>query len=258
MLSQAVNFGCGLGFKDCAAAMERIKKHRFEKGAGRTEEMTSAYVGAFIRKAAELAANGVIPADRALYLSIGVAAQFELGLRQGDIVGKWQPAVPGAEHAEYDGAGEMWLGQFRWDNIPGWRFRLRTSKNKSPSGYLLTDYLILFPLLERVPHDQRVGAIVKGEHGLPVRARSYRKWYRQIARAAGIPDTVWNMDARAGAAQETEDAGVDEALIQDLLTHSDGRMTAHYIRRRERRNSTIAKARVEHRQKQGGGDASSQ
>jgi hypothetical protein len=30
-----------------------------------------------------------------------------------------------------------------------------------------------------------------------------------VARAAGIPDAVWNMDARAGAITEAEDAGVD-------------------------------------------------
>lgn len=251
-LRQAINFGVGVGFKDCAAAIERVKKHRFEKGAGRSEEMTLAYVGAFTRKAFELADRGVIPADRALFMSIGVTAQFEMGLRQGDIIGKWLPAVLDTPLAEYDNAGEMWLGQFRWNNIPGWRFRIRTSKTKSPSGYLLTEHPLLFPLLDSVPMADRTGAIVKGEHGLPVRARSYRKWFRQIARAAEIPDTVWNMDARAGAATEADEAVGDVALVQDMLTHSDARMTGHYIRRRERGNSVVAKARAEHRQKQGG------
>jgi hypothetical protein len=57
-------------------------------------------------------------------------------------------------------------------------------------------------LLEAVPHEERVGAIAKGEHGLPVRERSYRKRFRAIARAAEIPDSVWSMDSRAGAAPE--------------------------------------------------------
>jgi hypothetical protein len=245
MLRQAVSFGAGVGFKDCAAAIERIKKHRFERGAGRNQEMTRAYVGAFLSKASEMAESGVIAAERALFMSIGVCAQFELGLRQGDVVGKWVPAVLDTPHAVYDAAGEMWVGQFRWDNIPGWRFRLRTSKNKSPSGYLLTEYPLLFSFLDRMPNAERTGAIVKGEHGLPVRARSYRKWYRQIARAADIPDAVWNMDARAGAATEADEAVEgDIALVQDMLTHSDARMTGHYIRRRERANSVVAKARA--------------
>ena len=36
-------------------------------------------------------------------------------------------------------------------------------------------------------------AIVKGEHGLPVRARSYGNRFRDIARAAGIPDAVFGI-----------------------------------------------------------------
>jgi hypothetical protein len=244
--------GLGAPFRDCKEALERLGKARFENGSGRDTEMTSAQAFAFVRTALELGARGVQPAERMLAMAIGVAAQFEMALRQRDIIGKWVPAMLDTPHAEYDHKGEMWVGAFRWDNIPGWKFRLRTSKRGAPSGFALTDYPILFPLLERVPHAQRLGAIVKGEHGLPVRERSYRNWYRQVARAAGIPDEVWNMDSRAGAATEAEDAGVDVTLIQDLLTHSDARMTAHYIRRRERGNAEVAKARAEHRAKQGG------
>ena len=72
---------------------------------------------------------------------------------------------------------------------------------------------MLFPLLEAVPHVERTGAIVKGEYGLPIRERSYRKWFREIARAAGIPDEVWSMDSRAGAATEADAAGADHAPI---------------------------------------------
>ena len=57
-----------------------------------------------------------------------------------------------------------------------------------------------------MPHAERTGAIVKGEHGLPMREHSFRKWFRKIARPAGIPDEIWNMDSRAGAATEAEEA----------------------------------------------------
>src|SRR4029077_3138663 len=124
--------------------------------------------------------------------------------RQGDVVGKWKKAVLNTPHAEYDGDGEMWTGHFRWENIPGWRFRLKTSKTKAPTGFVLSDHPVLFPLLDSVDHAERKGAIVKGEHGLRIRARSYRKWFRQIARAADIPDEVWNMDLRASAATEAD------------------------------------------------------
>jgi hypothetical protein len=53
----------------------------------------------------------------------------------------------------------------------------------------------------------RQGAIVKGEHGLPVRERSYRKGFRQIARAAGIPDEVWSTEG-TGMKEEAEGTGM--------------------------------------------------
>lgn len=202
--------------------------------------MTSAHAGAFIRAALELSDRGVIPADRALCMAIGVAGQFELALRQKDIIGEWQP----------DGT---WAGYFTWENIPGWRWRMKTSKSKyrTAATFDLSIYGLLYPLLERVPHDQRHGAIVKGEQGLPVRERSYRKWFRQIARAAGIPDEVWSMDSRAGAATEAEEAGVRLEDIRDALTHSEARTTVRYIRRQTKKIAEVAAARNRKRTEEG-------
>ena len=141
-------------------------------------------------------------------MAIGVAAQFELLLRQKDIIGDWGGARGQKPAAA---AQQIWTGYFTWENIPGWRWRMKTSKSKyrAPAEFDLSSYSLLLPLLEAVPHDQRTGAIVKGEHSLPVRERSYRKWFRQIARAAGIPDALWSMDSRAGGATEAEQAGAE-------------------------------------------------
>jgi hypothetical protein len=102
------------------------------------------------------------------------------------------------------------------------------------------------PVLEAVPHEQRSGAIVKGEHGLPIRERSYRKWF-QFACAAGIPDEVWSMDSRAGSATDADVGGADLKSIQDLLTHTTPRTTVRYIRSTSTRTRTLAKARPENR-----------
>ena len=59
---------------------------------------------------------------------------------------------------------------------------------------------------------------------------SYGNWFRQIARAAGIPDDVWNMDSRAGGATEADAAGADFTDIQGALTHKGPSMTRRYIR----------------------------
>src|SRR5262249_49795056 len=136
--------------------------------------------------------------------------------------------------------------------VPGWKLRLKTSKNRAAAVFTLTNYPLLYPLLEAVPHQARTGAIVKGEHGGPVRERSYRRWVRAIARAAGIPDEVWSMDSRAGAATEADEAGADLAAISDMLTHAEPRTTLRYIRRREKRIEAAAEARVKSRP--GGGE----
>jgi integrase len=107
---------------------------------------------------------------------------------------------------------------------------------------------MLFPLLEAVPHAERSGPIVKGEHGPPIRERSYRKWFREIARAAGIPDEVWSMDSRAGAATEADAAGADLKSISDLLTHAEPRTTLRYIRNTGKRVREVAKARARTRE----------
>ena len=99
------------------------------------------------------------------------------------------------------------------------------------------------PLLEAVPHDQRVGGIIKDETGLPVRQSSYGKWWRKIARVANIPDEVQNMDARAGGATEAEESGAEIEAIQAALTHSKKETTLRYIRRRSTKIAAVADAR---------------
>src|SRR4051794_4770714 len=115
-----------------------------------------------------------------------------------------------------DVGDETWAGFSTWENIAGWRWRMKTSKSKyrSAADFDLTKYDLLLPLLELVPHAERVGPVVKGAKGLPVRRDMYARWFRQIARAAGIPDQVWNMDARAGGATEADEAGAAVEAIQ--------------------------------------------
>ena len=141
----------------------------------------------------------------------------------------------------------IWTGYFTWENIPGWRWRMKTSKSKyrAAANFDLTIYSLLYPLLEAVPHHERTGAIVKGEHGYAVQERTYRKWFRPIAQAAGIPDDVWNMDSRAGAATEAEESGADHDAIKTLLTHSDKQeaTTTRYKRRQDRARVVVQQLR---------------
>jgi hypothetical protein len=251
MVRTVIYFMAALRHPDCKILAGELEKIKFERGGAREQELTYHHVSAFIRTALDLGQRGVMPADRALYLSIGVASQFELMLRQKDIIGGWEPTradrrfPAGVAIVNLEEEGETWSGFYTWENIPGWRWRMRTSKSKyrAPAEFDLTLYGLLFPLLEAVPHDQRHGAIVKGEGGLPIRYRSYAKWFRQVATVAGIPLDVQSMDARAGGATEAEEAGAAEEAIQSALTHSNKVTTRRYVRRRSKKIADVADAR---------------
>jgi len=251
---------------DCKQLVDDLEKGssltRFEKSGAREQEMTFGQARAFVEAALDLERRSLLPQGRGLYMAIGVAAQFDLLLRQKDIIGERPRTAADLEKARrngaaiHDGGDRPWSGFFVWENIPGWRWRMRTSKSKyrSAAEFDLTKYGLLFPLLEAVPHDERVGPIVKGEQGLAVRARSYQRWFRSIARVAGIPDEVWSMDARAGGATEAEEAVGDRKLVSDALTHSNVVTTGRYIRRQTHSIATVADARSRKRAAEDGGN----
>lgn len=242
MVRTVIYFMASMANAECELVAKRLEKVKFEKGGAREGELTYAHVASFIRTAFELSDKGVMPRQRALTMTIGVAAQFELMLRQMDIIGEWAPI--GASRKLPAGIvtldwpqlapTEQWAGFFTWENIAGWRWRMKTSKSKyrAAQDFDLTRHSLLLPLLDGVPLHERSGAIIKGERGLPVRARSYYNWFKDIAEPAGIPAEVWNMDARAGGATEAEEAGATVKMIQGALTHSKESTTLRYIRRR--------------------------
>jgi hypothetical protein len=168
-----LNFGLALGHAECGALADGLSKMRFERSAPRSNEMTVEHARAFVEKA--LAWRD---ARRGLAMAIGVATQFETMLRQKDVIGEWSRDSEGRE---------SWSGAYRWDNIPGGILRLKTSKTSAEVAHDLTRLELLWPLIQMVPQDDRHGAIVKA-YGQPIRKNSYRHWFREIARLAGIPD----------------------------------------------------------------------
>lgn len=263
MLRTVVNFCSKLknfaGRKHCKELAEDLKGVKFEKGGAREQEMTAEHVRAFIDKALEMGAKDLLPMERARSMAIGVAAQFETLLRQKDIIGEWcqkadAPRLPKGATVQQLGR-EIWWGFFTWESIPAWRWRMKTSKSKyrSAAVFTLSNYPLLVPLLETVPHAERTGAVVKGEKGLPVRETTYRETFRRIATAAGIPEDVWLMDSRAGGATEASIAKAPIGAISGALTHTDQKTTVRYLRRGATADiEEVAKARAAHRKAQDG------
>jgi hypothetical protein len=69
MVKMVLRFNAALRRPDCKQLIDDLKNAgslvNFEKGGAREEEMTFAYASAFVRKAIELGAKGIIPLERA-------------------------------------------------------------------------------------------------------------------------------------------------------------------------------------------------
>ena len=87
--------------------------------------------------------------------------------------------------------------------------------------YDVTAYPWLQIALAGVPYLERRGPLVADDRGMPVRRRHYWDLYREVADAAGVPRTVWNMHARHGGATEAQQAGVNLADIAEHAQHTD-------------------------------------
>ena len=228
ILRATLKFGFVLGDEHCRRLRDQLAEMQFKRAGKRDSAMTFQHVLAFIKTAQEW------PEDRSM-MALGVATQWETMLRQKDVIG--------------ERIGGEWRGNYTWENIPGWKWTTKTSKTKAPITFDLSKLELLWPLLQAVPQEQRTGAIIKGWNGLPIVERTYRKWYRQIARKAGIPDDVWNMDSRAGAVTEALESGADIADVARAATHSRQVMTERYDRGVTKAVIEIAEARRTRRRK---------
>jgi hypothetical protein len=76
---------------------------------------------------------------------------------------------------------------------------ITTSKNETGAVFDVTAYPLFMLALQAVPAAERTGPLVVDEEGVPLRRRNYQNLYRDVANAAGVPRTVWNMFARHGA-----------------------------------------------------------
>jgi hypothetical protein len=72
----------------------------------------------------------------------------------------------------------------------------------------------------------------------------YCHWFRKLARLAGIPDEIWNMDLRAGAITESYEAGVDLPEAMSLATHTTPSISRRYNRSNLKASSRAAEKRV--------------
>ncbi len=72
--------------------------------------------------------------------------------------------------------------------------------------------------------------------------------WRSITRATGVPDHVWDMDARAGGISEGDEAGADLDMLRSAAGHTRASTTARYVRGTMGKSRKVAELRQAHRE----------
>lgn len=205
------------------------------------------------------------------------AFQFECAFRQKDVIGAFEPMhVPIESNIVIPTkkGPRKWVRGITWDEIDDKLILRHVTSKKSKReeidlklclmvidelsrvypGLVISDAvfeggeLIKEMVVDRSVLPASGPVIVDEKTGKPWRAEKYREWWREFARAVGIPDEVQNRDSRSGAATETtEFAGREHA--QALLGHSDIATTAIYDRAKARDARRGQLARIKGRAK---------
>ena len=78
----------------------------------------------------------------------------------------------------------------------------------------------------------------------PYKHRTFTQTLRRVADKAGLPHTVWNMDARAGAISEAYEAGAGETDVMKDAGHKNRQTSARYNRGSLEQTFRVARLRV--------------
>lgn len=245
MLRRMFRYGVTAGLPECLRLLTILENARFKEPARRRQRLELGHVRAFIGKA--------LLSDR-LSLALGTALQFETTMRQRDVIGEWEPLPAGGVEGGILLGGRRWVRGLTWADISDSFVMMKvTTKTGSEVAHDLSLCPLVMDLLARVPDDCRVGPLIVDETaGRPYAEHAYAREWRVIARAAGIPDAVWNMDARAGGISEADDAGAELDEIRSAAGHSQMSTTLRYVRGTIGKSRRVAHLRRAHRAEQNG------
>lgn len=160
-------------------------------------------------------------------IALGQAAQWSFAFRQKDVIGEYVPAddpTPGVViNDKWKWVRGLHRGEFK-DGV----LTHVTSKKQKPFSIELAYCPLFLKYFCYAPKDGPL--VIDWATGQPYQAWKYRIDWRTIARRAGVPDNVLNMDTRSGRATKLFADGAQPDDVRKFLTHSQLSTTMRYSR----------------------------
>lgn len=226
---------------ECTRMSSVLGDMRFKAPKPRKERITAEQATAVRRMAHKMGRPSI---------ALAQAFQFECMLRQKDAIGEWVPiSEPGL--SVVTSGNEKWLRGILWSEIDAnLILRHLTSKRQKELEVDLKLAPMVMEELALIGHLPTSGpVIVRETDGLPWSHHEFRRWWRKVAKAAGVPPEVYNMDSRAGGITEASDAGAPLEHIRHAATHSNSLTTQGYSRGSAGKIAEVMQLRSDHRNK---------
>jgi len=197
MLRMLFGFGATiLGDTECERLSVVMHKMRFKMNKPRNERLTFEQANAIRAMAHKMGRPSI---------ALAQAFQFEVMLRQRDVIGEWVPASEPGGLTGVTAGNEKWLRGIRWSEIDRDLILRHTPSNGGKDievdlnlAPMVMDELALYLAEHKLTELPTAGPVIVCEfNDLPWTAYEFRRWWRKLATACGIPKSVFNMDSRA-------------------------------------------------------------
>lgn len=252
MLRILSNFGATImEDAECDRLATVLHRMKFKQGKPRNSALSAEQAAAIRAEAHRRGYHGI---------ALAQAFQFDCMLRQKDVIGELVPfSEPGPPSAVLLG-NEKWMRGITWKEIDvNLVLHHITSKRNKLIDIPLREAPMVMAELRRfakvgpgielsrdmLPADGPI--VINNKRGGVWSDQNFRRQWRIIATAAGVPKDVFNMDSRAGAISEATDAGADLEHVRHAATHGDIAMTQRYSRNSSDKVAGVMRTRAAHR-----------
>jgi hypothetical protein len=197
MFRSLINFGATVLHDDaCERLSFALHRMKFKAPQVKGIPLTAEQAVAIIDQANKEGLNSI---------ALAQAFQFEGGMRQKDVIGEWVPESEPGESDTFD-LDMKWVRGIRWEQISiNGVLRYVTSKEAMPTNLTIGKDSLMMREIRRIPRPETGPVIVVDGTGLPWRGVEFRRKWRALARAVGIPDDVKNRNSRDAGSDDGED-----------------------------------------------------